>query len=50
MKLRMYDAIENEQKNNDKEQVAEGRCKAQVCSYKGTCGICVDQASVSCKS
>ena len=42
MKLQVYDAVANVQKENDKEQVAEGSCKAQVCSYKGTCGKCVD--------
>ena len=37
MKLWMYDAVADVQEKNDKEQVAEGSCKAQVCSYKGSC-------------
>ena len=38
------------QEENVKEQVAKGSCKAQVCSYRGTWGKCVDKASVSCKA
>ena len=36
------DAVANVHKENVKEQVAEKSCKAQVCSYKGTNGRCVD--------
>ena len=41
MKLWMYDAVADVQEKNDKEQVAEGICKDQVCSYRGTSGRCV---------
>ena len=43
------DTVADVQEKNDKEQVAEGSCKAQVCSYKGSCSRCVNDASVSCK-
>ena len=36
------DAVADVQEKNDKEQVVEGSCKAQVCSYRGTSGKCVD--------
>ena len=41
-KLWMYDAVADVQEENVKEKVIEGRCKYQVCSYRGTSGICVD--------
>ena len=41
-KLLMYDVVVDVQEENVKEQVAERSCKAQVCSYKGTSGRCVD--------
>ena len=49
MNLQMYGAIVDVQQKNDKKQDAEGSCKAQVSSYRGTSGTYIDQASVSCK-
>ena len=43
MKLKMYDVVANVQKENDKEQVIEGSCKYQVCTYRGICGKCVEK-------
>ena len=38
----MHDVVADVQEENVKEQVAEGICKAQVCSYKETCGGCAN--------
>ena len=48
-KLWMYIVVVDVQEENVKEQVVEGICKAQVCSYKGISGRCVNWASSSCK-
>ena len=42
----MYDAFAYVQEENVKEQVAEGSCKAQACSYRGTSGRCKPLARV----
>ena len=44
MKLQMYDVVTNVQKENDKEQVTEGSCKYQVCTYRGICGKYFEKA------
>ena len=40
--MQVINAVADVQEDNVKEQVAEGSCKAQACSYKGTSGRCVN--------
>ena len=49
MKLWIYNTVVDVTEDNVNEQFDERSCKAQVCSYIGTSGTCVDQASGSCK-